>query len=566
MSSARAPTGHEKIETNNFLMIVLILLVVAVGGIVEIVPLFFQRSTTEPAPGLKPYTALQLAGRDIYIREGCYNCHSQMIRSLQRRTLRYGHYSMASEFVYDHPFQWGSKRTGPDLHRVGGKYSDEWHRAAPEQPARPGARVEHAGATRGCSPARSTTETSPPTCAACAGSAFRTPTPRSRLRRQRARQGRDRRADRLSPGARHLGQVGGMQWMPSISFGLGSPCSPSLLHGPGGLGLVATQPRALRRSGAAAVRAEAEDNRAMNDFLQRLVDLHRRRDPRQPGGCLVLLAIASRRIKMSDDNSTGHVFDDDLVEMNNPLPLWWMVLFVLTVLFAFGYVYAFPALGGSPGALGWSSAGELRADQAAAKERAATVFAAFAGKPVEALARDPKAMEIGQRLFLNNCSNCHGSDARGSKGFPNLTDNDWLHGGTPENIEESITNGRIGMMPPMAAAVGSPADVHDVANYVMSLSGDPHDSIAAAAGKKKFVVCAGCHGADGKGNQIVGAPNLTDKIWLHGWGEAAITSDGHQRQDQRHAGAEANASRPSRSTCSRRYVWNLSQPQLTASK
>ena len=119
---------HEKIETNNFLMIVLILLVVAVGGIVEIVPLFFQRSTTEPVPGLKPYSALQLAGRDIYTREGCYNCHSQMIRPLHAETLRYGHYSMAGEFVYDHPFQWGSKRTGPDLHRVGGKYSDEWHR------------------------------------------------------------------------------------------------------------------------------------------------------------------------------------------------------------------------------------------------------------------------------------------------------------------------------------------------------------------------------------------------------------------------------------------------------
>jgi cytochrome c oxidase cbb3-type subunit 2 len=120
--------SHEKIETNNFLMIVLILLVVAVGGIVEIVPLFFQRSTTEPTPGLKPYTALQLAGRDIYVREGCYNCHSQMIRPLRAETLRYGHYSTAGEFVYDHPFQWGSKRTGPDLHRVGGKYSDEWHR------------------------------------------------------------------------------------------------------------------------------------------------------------------------------------------------------------------------------------------------------------------------------------------------------------------------------------------------------------------------------------------------------------------------------------------------------
>jgi cytochrome c oxidase cbb3-type subunit 2 len=124
----RAPAGHERVETNNFLMIVLILLTVAVGGAVEIVPLFFQRSTTQPAPNLKPYDALQLAGRDVYIREGCYNCHSQMVRPFRSETLRYGAYSTAGEFVYDHPFQWGSKRTGPDLHRVGGKYSDEWHR------------------------------------------------------------------------------------------------------------------------------------------------------------------------------------------------------------------------------------------------------------------------------------------------------------------------------------------------------------------------------------------------------------------------------------------------------
>ncbi len=126
--------GHERIETSNFLMIVLILLVVAVGGLVEIVPLFFQRSTTEPVAGLKPYEPLQLVGRDIYVREGCYNCHSQMIRPLHAETLRYGHYSMAGEFVYDRPFQWGSKRTGPDLHRVGGKYSDEWHRIHLEGP------------------------------------------------------------------------------------------------------------------------------------------------------------------------------------------------------------------------------------------------------------------------------------------------------------------------------------------------------------------------------------------------------------------------------------------------
>jgi cytochrome c oxidase cbb3-type subunit II len=127
MADNKPATGHERIETNNFLMIVLILVAVAFGGLVEIVPLFFQRSTTQAAPGLKPYTALQLAGRDVYLREGCYNCHSQMVRPLRAEILRYGEFSKAGEFVYDHPFQWGSKRTGPDLHRVGGRYSDEWH-------------------------------------------------------------------------------------------------------------------------------------------------------------------------------------------------------------------------------------------------------------------------------------------------------------------------------------------------------------------------------------------------------------------------------------------------------
>lgn len=129
MASTHAnPQGHERIETSNFLLIVLTLVTIVFGGLVEIVPLYFQRSTTQPVEGLKPYTALQLAGRDIYLREGCYNCHSQMIRPFRAETLRYGNYSVAGEFVYDHPFQWGSKRTGPDLARVGGRYSDEWHR------------------------------------------------------------------------------------------------------------------------------------------------------------------------------------------------------------------------------------------------------------------------------------------------------------------------------------------------------------------------------------------------------------------------------------------------------
>lgn len=124
----QSPKGHERVETNNFLMIVLIVCVISIGGLVEIVPLFFQKSTTQPVPGLKPYTPLQLAGRDVYIREGCYTCHSQMIRPFHAETMRYGHYSLAGEFVYDRPFQWGSKRTGPDLARIGGRYSDEWHR------------------------------------------------------------------------------------------------------------------------------------------------------------------------------------------------------------------------------------------------------------------------------------------------------------------------------------------------------------------------------------------------------------------------------------------------------
>ncbi len=128
MAQHKSVSGHERIETSNFLMIVLILLTVAVGGIVEIVPLYFQKSTTQPVEGLKPYPALQLAGRDVYIREGCYNCHSQMVRPFRSETLRYGAFSLAGEYIYDHPFQWGSKRTGPDLWRVGGKYSDEWHR------------------------------------------------------------------------------------------------------------------------------------------------------------------------------------------------------------------------------------------------------------------------------------------------------------------------------------------------------------------------------------------------------------------------------------------------------
>ena len=240
--------------------------------------------------------------------------------------------------------------------------------------------------------------------------------------------------------------------------------------------------------------------------------------------CLALLIIAARRRVMAGDNTTGHVWDEDLRELNNPLPRWWMWLFVLTVLFAAGYLVAYPGLGSAPGSLKWTSVGQYQDEQAKARAVTAPLFASFAATPVPALARNPQAMAVGERLFANNCATCHGADARGSKGFPNLTDTDWLWGGTPERIKETITQGRQGMMPPMAGAVGSAADVRNVANYVLSLSGSAHNDIARDIGRPKFVVCAACHGPDGKGNPALGAPNLTDKVWLHGWGENAIVA------------------------------------------
>jgi cytochrome c oxidase cbb3-type subunit III len=241
--------------------------------------------------------------------------------------------------------------------------------------------------------------------------------------------------------------------------------------------------------------------------------------------CMVLLLLVSRKkVQVLPDNSTGHVWDEDLREMNNPLPRWWVWLFVGTTIFAVGYLVAYPGLGNFAGVMGWSSAGELKAERAQAAKTIEPIYQAFASKNFEQLAADPHAMGIGQRLFLNNCAQCHGSDARGSKGFPNLADSDWLYGGTPEIIQQSITHGRIGQMPPLAAAVGDANDIKNVAQYVLSLSGSPHNALAAAQGKSKFSTCAACHGIQGKGNQAMGAPNLTDHIWLHGWGEELIVS------------------------------------------
>jgi cytochrome c oxidase cbb3-type subunit III len=240
--------------------------------------------------------------------------------------------------------------------------------------------------------------------------------------------------------------------------------------------------------------------------------------------CLWLLFVASKREVMANDNTTGHVWDVDLKEMNNPLPRWWLWLFIITVVFAGIYLALYPGLGRFPGTLGWTSVGQYKTEQQRAQEQIAQIFARFKGKTAEELAKDSSAMGIGERLFGNNCAQCHGSDARGSKGFPNLTAGTWLWGGSPETIAETITKGRIGVMPPLAAAVGTAEDVRNLANYVLSLSGSAHNSAAAQLGKPKFVVCAACHGPAGKGNPALGAPDLTDKVWLHGWGEAAIVS------------------------------------------
>lgn len=241
--------------------------------------------------------------------------------------------------------------------------------------------------------------------------------------------------------------------------------------------------------------------------------------------CGVLLWLSSRaKVAATADNTTGHVWDGDLREMNNPLPRWWMWLFVITIVFALVYLWLYPGLGSYKGKLGWTQLAEHQSETDQGNREIAPLYARYAAMKVEDVAQDPQAKAIGERLFMNNCSQCHGSDARGSKGFPNLTDSDWLHGGTPEAIKTTITHGRIGNMPPMAAAVGSADDVKNVANYVLSLSGSPHDSLRAGLGKAKFSACAACHGMDGKGNTALGAPNLSDDTWLHGYGENAIVA------------------------------------------
>lgn len=241
-------------------------------------------------------------------------------------------------------------------------------------------------------------------------------------------------------------------------------------------------------------------------------------------GCLWLLWWTGRKRPdlKPEDPTTGHRWDGDLTEYNKPLPRWWLNLFYLTIAFGLGYLVIYPGLGAFGGTRGWSSEREHAADIAAANAKLERALARFRGQPLAVLAGDSAATEFGRSVFANHCATCHGSDARGARGFPNLTDGDWLWGGGPDTILATISDGRQGMMPGFGAALGEEG-VTATAAYVQSLGGARVDATLAAAGERHFqTICVACHGSDGTGNPLLGAPNLTDGAWLYGGDPATI--------------------------------------------
>ena len=236
------------------------------------------------------------------------------------------------------------------------------------------------------------------------------------------------------------------------------------------------------------------------------------------------LLFSTSKMKAEDHKpgeTTGHEWDG-IEEYNNPLPRWWLYLFVITIVFAIGYLILYPGMGNYKGILGWTEEGEWAAANKEVLAKRAELFSTFIDKPIPAMIKDKKAIAIGERLFANHCSTCHGSDAQGAVGFPNLTDNDWLYGGDPKTLVQTITYGRHGVMPPWGAALGDEG-VKQVAAYVREFSEKGQDKALVAQGQKKFAMfCVACHGADGKGNHLMGAPNLTDNTWLHSFDSSMI--------------------------------------------
>jgi len=272
--------------------------------------------------------------------------------------------------------------------------------------------------------------------------------------------------------------------------------------------------------------------------------------------CAVLLKMQSVR-STAESETSGHVWDEDIREYNNPLPRWWMWLFYITIVFGLVYLVLYPGLGSYAGTLGWTQVKQLEEENAQAQAAYGPIFDKFAAQDIVTLSKNSEALVIGQKLFLNNCAQCHASDGGGSRGFPNLTDKDWQWGGAPEAIKASITEGRTGNMPPLGQALGEQG-VKDVADYVLSLSGQAGDSISKARGEPLFKsICAACHGADGKGNPALGAPNLTDKIWLHGSGDAILDTISKGRVNQ--MPAHKDTLTPAKIHLLTAYVYSLSR-------
>ncbi|MFA5494130.1 MAG: cytochrome-c oxidase, cbb3-type subunit III [Porticoccaceae bacterium] len=280
------------------------------------------------------------------------------------------------------------------------------------------------------------------------------------------------------------------------------------------------------------------------------------------GGALWLL-LANRKVTVvrregdTDAPKTGHAYDG-IEEYDNPLPAWWFKMYVGTVVFSVIYLVLYPGLGNFPGVLGWTSTGQWEQQVTEAEERYGPLFARYRDIPVEELAANPEALKMGARLFANNCSVCHGTDGRGGYGFPNLADDDWLYGGSAENIRASITHGRAGMMTPFGQVLGEQGVV-DTANYVFSLSGRDHDAASAERGGALFATyCVACHGADAKGNQLIGAPNLTDNIWLYG-GSPEIVRHTIRNGRQGNMPAQQELLKDDRIHLLTAYVYSLSQ-------